>query len=120
MRAMVMVGMLVVLAGCGSKDGDSGDTAAATGTATGTATGGTATGGTASRSGEEVFGSICIACHAADGHGTAAGPDLEPLIAALDDAGIADVALNGKGNMDPMPVNEEEALAVAAYIRTLF
>ena len=81
---------------------------------------GTGTGGTAARDGATVYGEVCIACHGADGKGSVAGPDLEPIVAALTDEEIADVALNGFGNMDPMPVSEEEALAVAAHIRTLF
>ena len=120
MRTMWMVAALALAVGCGGDKDDGGDTApATTGTATGTGTG-TGTGGTAARDGATVYGEVCIACHGADGKGSVAGPDLEPIVAALTDEEIADVALNGFGNMDPMPVSEEEALAVAAHIRTLF
>ncbi len=128
MRTTVMLAALALIMGCGGDKGDSGDTSAptstagtagASGTAGATGTAGTATGGT-ERDGMTVYSEVCIACHGVDGRGSAAGPDLEPFAASYTDEQIADVALNGFGNMDPMSVTEGEALAVAAYIKTLF
>ena len=116
MRTTVMLAALALMLGCGGDKGDSGDTDTTAGTA---GTAGTATGG-GDRDGMTVYNEICIACHGVDGRGSAAGPDLEPFAATYTDEEIADVALNGVGNMDPMSVTEGEALAVAAYIKTLF
>ena len=122
--------LALLLTACGGKGGDtadsaaattgSGTTAAGTGTGTGTATGGTATGGTTGLDGEALYASHCAACHGADGKGNTIGPDLEGEVMRHSDEELVDVMLNGDGSMAPVAISEDEAYAIAGWLRTIF
>jgi mono/diheme cytochrome c family protein len=77
--------------------------------------------------GKQVF-SRCAVCHGAAGEGKEAiakafGVTMKHLgskeVQSLDDAAIKKVILEGKGKMKPVPLSDDEAQNVIAYLRTL-
>jgi uncharacterized membrane protein SirB2 len=73
--------------------------------------------GVASNDGKSLYQANCAICHGNDGkRGASGASDLTGT--SLDRAGIRDVILHGKSNMNPVAVNEEQADAIAAYVET--
>jgi mono/diheme cytochrome c family protein len=71
----------------------------------------------AETTGQELYQIHCGDCHGIDGRGTDTGPDLKPELEHHSDAKIMDVILNGDGDMNPVPVTEEEATTIVDYLR---
>ena len=69
--------------------------------------------------GEDLYTTHCAACHGADAAGTANGPDLVRELHHTDDD-IIRVILNGKGDMAPVAITEEEAQLIVDYLRATF
>lgn len=67
-------------------------------------------------SGEELFTLACARCHAADGRGGPAGPDLADRARDLGLDEIVSVVRDGSGAMAPVPLSEAEARTVAAFL----
>ena len=67
--------------------------------------------------GKELYEIHCTDCHGFDGRGTDTGPDLKPELEHHSDTKIMDVILNGDGDMNPVPVTEEEATRIVDYLR---
>ena len=69
----------------------------------------------ASTDGKTLYEVKCAMCHGNDGKlGMAGAKDLSAT--ALNNGEIASVILNGKGSMNKVEVNEEQASAIAAYV----
>lgn len=67
--------------------------------------------------GEAVYADTCAGCHGADGEGTDSAPAIADVTADIAGAErIAEIALNGDGDMAPTDVTEQEAADVGAYV----
>lgn len=114
---------LTLAVGCGDKDDDSGDAAAADGAdgaadgADGTADGADGTGGTPDAA--SIFASTCANCHGADGDAGSA-PDLSTGVPALSDEDIRALVTDGKGGMPAQGLSDDELDAMVDYLRTTF
>ena len=121
MRTLSMLALLSLgLSACGDK-GDTGG-----GALDDTATGGGEEGGGEeggddgpAPTGAELYQKWCSVCHGAEGGGTASGPGLERELKQTDQQ-LVDIILNGKEDMDPVPVTEAEAQLIVDYLRELF
>jgi mono/diheme cytochrome c family protein len=68
--------------------------------------------------GEELYTDFCASCHGADARGgSERGIDRD--VQNMPDADLVRIILNGAGEMAPVPVSEDEAYAIVAYIRTI-
>ena len=70
--------------------------------------------------GEELYKKYCSACHGDDGKGV---PDAGPAIAHElhhTDEELISVMINGKKEMDPVPVTEDEAHLIVDWMRESF
>jgi uncharacterized membrane protein SirB2 len=73
----------------------------------------------ADNDGKSLYEMNCSLCHGADGKlGAVGAKDLH--LSTLDVAGIREVILNGKGNMQPVKVNDTQASAIAEYVHNNF
>ena len=73
------------------------------------------TGAAAANDGAALYTQNCSLCHGADGKlGASGASDISK--SPLDVAGIKEVILNGKGNMTPVHVTEEQAEMIAEYV----
>ncbi|MDP6934056.1 MAG: cytochrome c [Myxococcota bacterium] len=67
--------------------------------------------------GEELYASICAACHGTDGTGSGgSGPDIVHELNRSDEE-IIEVILNGTGSMPPADVTEAQAQLIVDYMR---
>ncbi len=69
--------------------------------------------------GGELFGDVCAVCHAADGTGTAAGPNITGELRKSDEQ-LIDIMRNGDGRMPAQDVSREEAQAIVDWMRETF
>jgi mono/diheme cytochrome c family protein len=99
----------------GTGGGDTGGTDTGAGGDTGSADSGGSSGG--GPDGAALFSATCGTCHGSDGHG-GSGPDIVGEATSWDDAGLLGVIQNGKGDMPPQPLDNEEAQAVIDWMRT--
>ena len=81
--------------------------------------------GAAVAAGEELYSEQCVACHGANGGGEAESgyPDAPPLdntVPGLTDEALVDLIIEGQGGMPPVPVSDDEALDIVAYLRATF
>jgi mono/diheme cytochrome c family protein len=71
--------------------------------------------------GIELYEINCASCHGIDGtgpeNGPDDGPDLQQEVENHSDAQLIDFILNGKGDMEPVDVTEEEAVKIVDYLR---
>ena len=68
--------------------------------------------------GQELYTDFCASCHGADARGgSERGIDRD--VVNMPDADLVRIILNGAGDMAPVPVSEDEAYAIVAYIRTI-
>ncbi|PLR85919.1 cytochrome C [Bacillus canaveralius] len=70
---------------------------------------------TASANPEEIYQKSCIGCHGGDYQG-GAGPALKGVGDRLSQEEIADIVVNGKGNMPPGLVAQDQAPAMAEWL----
>ena len=68
--------------------------------------------------GATLYATHCASCHGAQGEG-GSGPELEPQLHHTDED-LVRFILEGRGEMAPIDVTEEEAIAIVAWIRELF
>lgn len=101
----LMVAGLGGLAGCGDKDGDTGDGG---GDLVGDATAGAA-----------VYTSSCSSCHGADGAG-ASGPSLFDEVPGKTDAELSDIIENGKDSMPAIGTSGQDLADLLAYLHATF
>lgn len=67
--------------------------------------------------GRSLYESNCANCHGNDGKlGLAGAKDLS--VTGLDVTGIKEIIVNGKGAMPPSQVNDEQAVAIADYVKS--
>jgi uncharacterized membrane protein SirB2 len=65
--------------------------------------------------GKTLYEINCVLCHGSDGKlGKVGAKDLNA--STLDVAGIKDVILNGKGNMQPLKLTDSQAATIAEYV----
>jgi mono/diheme cytochrome c family protein len=64
--------------------------------------------------GATVYVNSCSGCHGANGEGVA-GPNMVSAVDGLTAEDVADIALNGSGNMPAILTDPEEADAVGEY-----
>jgi mono/diheme cytochrome c family protein len=69
--------------------------------------------------GGELFGDVCAVCHAADGTGTAAGPDITGEL-RKSDAQLIDIMRDGDGRMPGQDVSRAEGQAIVDWMRETF
>ena len=86
---------------------------------TATETSAPADSGSGAQTGEDLYRLHCGACHGEQGEGTDQGPELSHTSHKPDDK-ILSVILEGKGDMEPVDVSEEEAQAIVDHLRVLF
>ncbi|HOZ86703.1 MAG TPA: SirB2 family protein [Bacteroidia bacterium] len=68
-----------------------------------------------STNGEELYKANCVSCHGGDGKlGLSGAKDLS--ISSMDENGIKEIIIHGKGLMPAAQVNEEQAAAIAHYV----
>lgn len=71
----------------------------------------------ASNDGKALYENNCKSCHGIDGKaGLSGAKDLS--LTMLDVAGIKEVILHGQNMMQPVPVTNEQAAAISAYVDT--
>lgn len=71
----------------------------------------------AATDGKSLYEANCVLCHGSDGKlGMAGAKDLGATV--LDQAGIKEIILHGKGAMPAAPVNAEQATAIAEYVNS--
>ncbi len=71
----------------------------------------------AANDGKFFYESNCVLCHGADGKlGAAGAKDISSTL--LDQAGIKEIIVHGKGAMPAAPVNDEQATAIAEYVNS--
>ncbi|MFD1849012.1 cytochrome c551 [Oceanobacillus bengalensis] len=118
----VLFAMVLALAACGGGDdegaseepADTGDTATEEPADEGTDD--AAEGGTVdTAAGEEVYANSCAMCHGADLSG-GAGPNLTKAGSKYSAEDIADIVTNGKGTMQPQPVEGEDLDNLSAWL----
>ena len=97
--------LLAVIAGCGGAGDDPVDTGGTVSDTTSEAVDGAA-----------LYQMACAGCHGEDGRGGSGGPDLLDRAADLSVSEIVDVILLGAGFMNPIPLTEGEAAAVAHHV----
>lgn len=81
----------------------------------------------AAQSGEALYKAKCVACHAADGSGSATGKKLgardfhSPEVQNMSDAELTEITANGKNKMPgyAKSLKPDEIASLVAYIRTL-
>lgn len=69
--------------------------------------------------GGELFADVCAVCHAADGTGTAAGPDITNELRKSDDQ-LIEIMRDGDGRMPAQDVTRAEAQAIVDWMRETF
>jgi len=106
----MMLGAGLVLGACGGGNDDN------TGDTNNDANTGTSGGGeTASADAEAAYQKSCIGCHGGNLEG-ASGPELSDVGSRLSEDEIHTIILEGKGNMPPGLLKDEEADAVAKWL----
>lgn len=65
--------------------------------------------------GDAIYANSCAACHGADLSG-AVGPDLTKVGSKLSEDEITEIVLNGKGDMPPISISQEEADVIAEWL----
>ena len=99
MRKMMI---MLALTGCGDKGSDSGSAEADT------------------AAGAQLFTSNCTAyCHGSDGDSGSA-PDLSERVPTLSDDELRSLWESGQGYMPAVPLSDEEASDLIAYLRQTF
>ena len=69
----------------------------------------------ATNDGRALYENNCILCHGGDGKlGMSGAKDISTT--TMDRAALTEIILKGKGNMPPIAVNEEQAIAIAEYV----
>ncbi|HRH02161.1 MAG TPA: cytochrome c [Bacteroidia bacterium] len=70
--------------------------------------------------GQTVYTNYCVKCHGQDGNKGFMGA-LDLTLSSLDEAGVADLVANGKGNMTAFKdqLTAEQIHAVAVYVKTM-
>jgi uncharacterized membrane protein SirB2 len=69
----------------------------------------------ASNDGKALYENNCVLCHGGDGKlGMSGAQDISK--SQLDHAAMVDIILKGRGNMPPIRVNDEQAIAIADYV----
>ena len=66
--------------------------------------------------GEELYLQHCSACHGADGQGNANGPGITHELHHTDDE-LVRVILEGKKDMEPVEISEEDARTIVEWMR---
>lgn len=74
-------------------------------------------GGDAAR-GADVYADTCALCHGASGEG-GLGPAMADQMGKTDEE-LHDIIQNGKGDMAPVEISEQETADVIAYLRETF
>jgi len=73
--------------------------------------------------GAAIYKAKCAGCHGADGSKTIAAMGVKPLntpeVKGKSDAQLVTVITKGQGKMKPQAVSEEDAKAVAGFVKTL-
>jgi mono/diheme cytochrome c family protein len=108
-RVLALVPLLILFACAGGKDGTDPvdtDTPAESDTP-------------AALDGGELFGDVCAVCHAADGTGTVAGPNITGQLSKSDQS-LIDIMRNGAGSMPAQDVSVAEAQAIVDWMRETF
>lgn len=105
---MIPMMLSLTLLACGDKDDSGGGEFDAILALTGNAT-----------AGATVYSQTCASCHAADGTGDT-GPSLVEHSPLHGDEELLGIILNGSGDMAPVPLEDQEAADVLAYLRATF
>ena len=74
---------------------------------------------TADTQGKQLYGTYCASCHGADALGTGLGPDLLEEVAEESDTELREVIQEGDDDMPPIPLTDEQANEVIAYLLAL-
>lgn len=109
---------LLLFAGCSDKDtGTDSDSPDDTADDTGVVTDDTQD--SVEPDGAELFATWCASCHGEAGEGTGSGPDIRGEL-HHDDPFLVSTILNGRGTMNPVALNEDQAAAVVQWMRETF
>ena len=70
--------------------------------------------------GAKLYKMYCYQCHANEGQGGGAAPDIRARVLTAQEDEILEIILNGTGRMEPIYVREEEASSIVNWMKTAF
>lgn len=71
------------------------------------------------QTGESLYNDFCSSCHGQDGTGGSHAPGVINHLNDTDDE-LLDIIINGFGRMEGIPLSEDEAMLIIAYMKNEF